>query len=285
MRVTVVEASDRLGGLVRSADVAGLTVDVGAESFATKGGHVRALVEEVGLGDAIVTPNPGGAWLAGLPGGDAAPLPKGGLLGIPENPFADDVRRIIGWSGAWRAYVDRLRPVMTIGKEQSLGALVRTRMGDLVLQRLVAPVTSGVYSADPDDIDIELAAPGMNSALTRAGSLSGAVSLLRGDRTAAPGSAVEGIDGGMSRLIDALEKRLTELGRRDTSRVSGGVVVRCHRGRRDAAGQRAGSSAPQGRSCTPTRWCSRRPSPPHADCSQPRSAPPMPIVPHLECTS
>ena len=212
MRVTILEASDRLGGLIRSADVAGLTVDVGAESYATRGGHVRALALELGLGDEIVTPNAKGAWLAGLPGDAAAPLPKGGLLGIPENPFAEDVRRIIGWNGAWRAYVDRMRPVLTIGKEQSLGGLVRARMGELVLSRLVAPITSGVYSADPDDIDIELAAPGLNAALTRTGSLSGAVGLLRGGRTEGPGSAVEGISGGMWRLIDALGARLTELG-------------------------------------------------------------------------
>jgi len=210
MQVTVLEASDRLGGLVRSARIAGLVVDVGAESFATRGGHVRALVDEVGLGGDVVTPEPGGAWLAGMPG--AAPLPKGGLLGIPESPFADDVRRIIGWSGAWRAYLDRLRPPLTIGTERSLGKLVRSRMGDLVADRLVAPVTSGVYSANPDDIDIEIAAPGLNAALTRAGSLSGAVALLRGDRTGAPGSAVAGIAGGVSRLVDALAARLEELG-------------------------------------------------------------------------
>jgi oxygen-dependent protoporphyrinogen oxidase len=208
--VTVLEASVRLGGLVRSADVAGMTVDVGAESFATRGGHVRSLVEELGLADDIVTPEPGGAWVAGLPG--AAPLPKGGVLGIPENPFVDDVRAIIGWRGAWRAYVDRLRPPLTIGQERSLGKLVRTRMGDLVLDRLVAPVTSGVYSADPDDIDVELAAPGLSAALTRAGSLSGAAaSIARQRAAAAPGSAVEGIKGGMSRLVDALRDRLVAL--------------------------------------------------------------------------
>ncbi|GAA1975664.1 protoporphyrinogen oxidase [Microbacterium pumilum] len=210
MQVTVFEASDRLGGLVRSADVAGLTLDVGAESYATRGGHVRRLVEELGLADEIVAPLPGGAWLAGLPG--AAPLPKGGVLGIPENPFTDDVRAIIGWRGAWRAYADRLRPVLTIGEERSLGRLVRRRMGDRVLDRLVAPVTSGVYSADPDDIDVELAAPGLNAALTNAGSLSGAVAALARSRAEAPGSAVEGISGGMSRLVDALGARLVELG-------------------------------------------------------------------------
>ncbi len=214
LRVTVLEASDRLGGLVRSADVAGLTLDVGAESFATKGGDVRALIDEVRLGDDVVPPAPGGAWLAGLPG--AAPLPKGGILGIPENPFAEDVRAILGWRGAWRAYLDRLRPPLTIGQERSLGRLVRSRMGARVLERLVAPVTSGVYSADPDDIDIEIAAPGLNAALTRAGSLSDAVASLVRARSAAaggaPGSAVQGIRGGMSRLVDGLAARLADYG-------------------------------------------------------------------------
>ena len=213
IRVIVLEQSDRVGGSVRSAEIGGLTLDVGAESYATRGGHVRALAEELGFGEDIVQPAAGGAWVVGLPGSPgAAPLPQGGVLGIPENPWAEDVRRVIGWRGAWRAYVDRLRPPLTIGHEHSLGRLVRTRMGDAVLDRLVAPVTTGVYSAHPDDIDVEIAAPGLNSAMTRAGSLSGAVGLLRGERKTAPGAAIEGIDGGVTRLVDALRGRLGELG-------------------------------------------------------------------------
>ncbi|MBT9605253.1 FAD-dependent oxidoreductase [Microbacterium sp.] len=234
MQVTVLEASDVFGGVVRSAEVGGLTLDVGAESFATRGGIVRGLLSELGLADQVVAPNPAGAWVAGVPGIGAAPLPKGGILGIPDNPWAPDVRRVIGWAGAWRAYVDRLRPPLTIGHQRSLGALVRSRMGARVLDRLVAPVTSGVYSARPDDIDVDLAAPGLNAALTRTGSLGGAVADLRAarataspvdapasdvpvvagtaPRTPAPGGAVEGIVGGMSRLVDALVARLTELG-------------------------------------------------------------------------
>lgn len=211
-RVTVLEASAQPGGVLRGAEVAGLSVDVGAESYATRGGTVRALIDELGIGDEVVTPAAGGAWVAGLPGGRAAPLPRGGVLGIPENPFDPSVRRIIGWSGAWRAYLDRLRPPLTIGHDRSLGHLVRSRMGEAVLDRLVAPVTSGVYSARPDDIDVDLAAPGLNAALTRAGSLSGAVSDLRGRSTATPGSAVAGLRGGMTRLVHALVTRLEELG-------------------------------------------------------------------------
>src|SRR5690606_9924712 len=96
MRVTLLEARSQLGGSIRSAELDGIVVDAGAESFATRGGHVRKLVEELGLSDAIVKPEGGGAWLSGIPDAPDAPLPKGGLLGIPANPFQEDVRAIIG---------------------------------------------------------------------------------------------------------------------------------------------------------------------------------------------
>lgn len=216
MKVTLLEAAESLGGAIRRAELDSIVVDAGAESYATRGGHVRELLADLDLTDRIVTPSPAGAWLVGVPGVAPAPLPKGGILGIPSNPFADDVRRIIGWGGAWRAYVDRLRPPLTIGKEHSLGRLVSTRMGDKVLRRLVAPVTAGVYSAHPDDVDVEIAAPGLNAAMTRAGSLSGGVAQILADRAdrakKAPGSAVEALAGGMSVLVDALADDLAELG-------------------------------------------------------------------------
>lgn len=237
MRVTLLEAADDVGGAIRKVELDGVIIDAGAESYATRGGLVRALVEELGLADRIVTPQAGGAWLAGIPGVGAAPLPVGGILGIPANPFQDDVRRIIGWSGVWRAYLDRVRPPLTIGHQLSLGRLVGSRMGAKVRDRLVAPVTTGVYSASPGDVDIDVAAPGLNSALTRVGSLSGAVQALRDDAAAkatgssatgsstaakAPGSAVEGLSGGMSVLVDALAADLTSLG----AEVRTGVRVR-----------------------------------------------------------
>jgi oxygen-dependent protoporphyrinogen oxidase len=213
MRVTVLEAQSQLGGSIRPAELDGIVVDAGAESFATRGGHVRRLVDELGLSDAVVTPEGGGAWLSGIPDAPDAPLPKGGLLGIPANPFQDDVRAILGWRGAWRAYVDRLRPPLTIGHERSLGKLVASRMGTRVRDRLVAPVTAGVYSALPEDVDVDVAAPGLNAALTRVGSLSGAVLALQGDRAGKrPGAAVLGLDGGMGRLVDALRADLEKYG-------------------------------------------------------------------------
>ncbi|MFB8386254.1 protoporphyrinogen/coproporphyrinogen oxidase [Microbacterium sp. NPDC055910] len=209
LAVTVLEAREAPGGAVRSGAVGETELDLGADGYAPTGGHVRALVDELGLADRVRSEAPTTAWVAGLPAG-AAPLPPDNVLGIPANAWDPAVRRIIGWRGAWRAYLDRLRPPLTIGQQRNLGTLVRGRMGPRVVERLVAPLSVGRHGLAPADVDVELAAPGLNTALTRTGSLSGAVAQLRGAAPAGPG--YETIDGGMRVLVDALAQRLVELG-------------------------------------------------------------------------
>ncbi len=208
LKVTIIEATDAVGGPVAGHTLDGLSLDSGAESFAVRGGTVAAFVEDLGLTDQVVVPNAAGAWLH-LPALSAptdapvsVPLPKAGVLGIPGSPLADDVRRVIGWSGSLRAYLDRLMPVLTIGREHSLGDLVKKRMGQRVLDRLVEPVASGVYTTSAVDLEIDVVAPGLNRALTTAGSLSGAVAALRAGAPA--GSNVGGLLGGMASLPAAI---------------------------------------------------------------------------------
>lgn len=204
LRTLVLEAWTSPGGVVGRHVVDGLRLDAGAESFATRGGVVAELIEELGLADRIVTPEPHGAWVR-LPSG-AGPLPRTGLLGIPADPWAPDVRRTIGWPGAVRAWLDRALPASwgtgTADRPVSLGALVRARMGRRVLDRLVRPVVAGVHAAEPDDIAADAVAPGLRDALRRSGSLGGAVTSLRA--LAPAGSAVASLDGGLHVLVDAL---------------------------------------------------------------------------------
>nr|WP_179580981.1 FAD-dependent oxidoreductase [Leifsonia psychrotolerans] len=219
LRVTLLEAADAVGGAVASHTVGGLTLDSGAESFAVRAGAVADFVASLGLTEQIVMPNSAGAWLC-LPGEGreagaavSVPLPRGGVLGIPSSPLAADVRAVIGWGGAWRAYLDRLMPVLKIGREHNLGELVQKRMGRRVLERLVDPVAAGVYSAPATDLEVDVVAPGLNSALTTTGSLSGAVLALIGNKPAgSAGSAVGGLRGGMSTMVTALVAELAHYG-------------------------------------------------------------------------
>lgn len=209
MPVTVIEAGDRFGGTIAAADLAGLRIDLGVTCWSA-GSAARALVDELGLAERVVTPRTDRTWIAGVGRGGAAPVPAETVVGIPANPWDESVRRFIGWSGAWRAYLDRLRPPLTIGKERNLDRLVRTRMGDAVADRMVAPLSVGRFGIAPSKVDVSAAAPGLSPALTRTGSLGGAVAELlvdRGDR-----AAVESLEGGMTVLVDVLVARLADLG-------------------------------------------------------------------------
>lgn len=207
--VIVLEASDRLGGKVRSHVVGDITLDAGAESFATRGDTVADLARRLGLGDEIELPGGAGAWLQ-ADDSTAVALPKAGLLGIPSVPLAADVIAVVGLAGALRAQFDSLLPAVVGSKERTLGGLVRRRMGDRVVDRLVAPVTMGVHSRHPDELDVDTVASGLRAKLGKEISLAHAV---RGIRASAPaGSAVAGVSGGVHRLVSALSSDLSRFG-------------------------------------------------------------------------
>ncbi len=199
--VVLVEASGVLGGMVRRHTVAGIDLDMAADSFATRTDAVGRLAIELGLGNDIVTPDQRGAWLM-TRDGRTAPIPATGLLGIPSTPMAADVLAVIGQKAGLRAQMDSLLPSPVAARAASLGELVRRRMGERVLDDLVVPIAGGVHSTHPDRLDPDRVAPGLRAALLRDGSLARAVLSLRS--RAAAGSAVQGIRGGIVRLVDEL---------------------------------------------------------------------------------
>ncbi len=198
--VTVMEADDHPGGRISRVTVDGLQLDAGAESFATRGGHVATLLEELGLAGRIVRPEAKPAWV--VTPDDAYPLPSTGWLGIPTSLYRNDVRRALGWKDTARLAADRVRSVGTVDDTTSLGTLVRERLGDGAAERLVAPVVQGIYSRPLDDIALGDVAPGLADEVTRTGSLIRAAAARRAASPA--GSAVQGLAGGMTTLIDAL---------------------------------------------------------------------------------
>jgi oxygen-dependent protoporphyrinogen oxidase len=206
--VRVLEASDRAGGQVSSVELDGLRLDSGAEAFATRGGTVREYLERIGLDDRISAPRDAPAWLHAADG-QTVPLPAVSLLGIPAAPLAEDVVAVVGRRGAWRGLLDALLPGPVGSRLPTVGALVRRRMGDAILEKLVAPVVEGIHSTHPDDLPVS-AVPGLVHNLLRENSLGRAVARMRIDAPA--GSLVASLDGGMATLVDALLAELDRFG-------------------------------------------------------------------------
>ncbi len=233
--VRIVESAERAGGQVAGVSPVGLPLDLGAEAFATRGGVVRSYLERLGIDDRIVTPADASAWLC-TADDDLVPLPAASLLGIPSAPLAADVVRVVGRRGAWRGLLDSLLPGPVGSRLPTVGALVRRRMGDAVLERLVAPVVEGIHSKHPDRLPVS-AVPELVHNLLRENSLARAVSRMRIDAPA--GTLVASLDRGMVTLVDTLLRDLDRFG----VRIEHGVhVVEAHADRIVIASDEDGAS-------------------------------------------
>ena len=206
LNVCLFEAEQAVGGRIKSASLAGMPVELGAEAFATRGGAVETLARELGLGGAVVRPAPTPAWV--ITPDRAHPLPAAGSLGIPTKPFS--VCRTIGLRAALWAAIEPLRPRSRHTPDASIAEVARARLGARVTEALIAPVVAGVYSAAPEKLRFaaqhELAA-----AYARTGSLVRAAREIRRVNLAA-GGAVASFDGGLSQLVSTLVTDLQQRG-------------------------------------------------------------------------
>ncbi|RKS93608.1 oxygen-dependent protoporphyrinogen oxidase [Microbacterium sp. AG790] len=222
--VVVIDAASEVGGLLRRGTLAGVDIDLGAESFATRTDAVAALVADAGLPLELVAPRPQGAWLAVATddGVRRARLPRRTVLGIPADPDADDVVAIIGADGAARARDERRVP-LTADAEPSLYDLVAERLGERVADRLVDTLCRSVYSRPAADARLSQLHPGMwREVVSRGSLLEAADAIATGQRA---GAAVGGIAGGMWRLPAALAEAAEAHG----AKIRTGVAVRAVR--------------------------------------------------------
>lgn len=193
LRPVLIEARGYVGGLVAGTELGQLTFDIGAESFAVRGGAVQALCDELGV--ATEPPNEGGSWVYF---DDATfRLPTHAILGLPEDVTAAEIVAAIGLDAVARAAALDAAPVTDVPRD--LAGLVRTRLGEDVLTRLVTPIAGGIHSADPSLLAADVVIPGITDAVRREGSLQAAVKSLR-----RPGSPIATCTGGQFRLAEAL---------------------------------------------------------------------------------
>ena len=160
--VVVLEQRDRLGGVLRTVDLAGVPYDVGAEAFLWRRPEARALLDELGLADEVV--HPAGAAPSVRAGGGTLPLPPGTLLGVPTSAARLD--GVLSPAGTAVARAERDRPLAWApGGDVALGGLLRERFGDELADRLADPLLGGVYAGRVDALGLRATLPAVAAAL------------------------------------------------------------------------------------------------------------------------
>ncbi|MBB3051189.1 oxygen-dependent protoporphyrinogen oxidase [Prauserella isguenensis] len=217
--ITVCEASGELGGKLRTVEVGGAACDVGAEAFLARRPEALDLVHELGLTGRLR--HPSGASSTLRAGGATVGLPKRTVMGVPAD--GDAVADVLSEAGvravAAEPYLPRVEPV---GTDVSLGGLLRSRLGDEVVDRLVDPLLGGVYAGGADGLGLRAVLPVLANALEGgATSITSAISAQLPDPAAPPNPApVFGtLSGGLATLT-------TELAARAEADVRLGVPVR-----------------------------------------------------------
>jgi len=232
--VLLLEASPIIGGKLRVADVGGVQVDVGAEALLAARPEGVGLIRELGLDGELITPLTTAAQLR--VGGARHPLPARTMFGIPAD--LDSARA----SGALtEGALDRIAaepaadPMAPLADDVAVGELVRARLGNEVVDRLVEPLLGGVYAGRADELSMRATMPSLASRLERdGGSLVAAARSVTdvGTRGPASGPMFASLSGGMGTLPAAVARTgrfavRTSTTVRGMRRVPGGFELVC----------------------------------------------------------
>jgi oxygen-dependent protoporphyrinogen oxidase len=171
LRPVLLESTSAVGGKVRASTVAGQLVDEGADSMLRRVPWGVDLAQAVGL--EVVSPATGQAaiWTDRL-----VPMPAGTVMGIPTElaavrELAGDVQEASG---------------ELVSEDLSVGELVRTRLGDAVVDRLVDPLLGGVYAGKADLLSVRATLPQLWPHLATHASLVAAARAARGNPRPGP---------------------------------------------------------------------------------------------------
>jgi oxygen-dependent protoporphyrinogen oxidase len=185
-RVTVLEGSPQTGGKLRVSEIAGVTVDEGAEALLARRPEGTELATAAGLADQLVWP---GTTVARIwSRGRMCPLPRRQVLGVPADLTELAGTGLVSESGMARARQDLGLPATGRDGDVPVAAYVAARFGAEVVDRMVDPLLAAVYAGRSEELSFDATLPVLAAESGRHASLAEAATavLARGD-TPPPG--------------------------------------------------------------------------------------------------
>lgn len=209
-RVTVLEASSRVGGKLALATVEGLPVDTGADVVLAQRPEAVSLLDEAGLGADLVGPTSDRA-VVDVDGALRA-LPASTLSGIPTD--ATDVARsqLLDTAALARLPLDHVLPRTELGEDIGVGRLVAERLGTQVVDRLLSPVLGAINAGPVAELSLRATMPALYDAMRDERSMMVAAAAVARSSPAGSGPRHLGVAGGLGRLPEALAARLRAAG-------------------------------------------------------------------------
>ncbi len=218
VEVTLFEASGRAGGIIETVRRDGFVIDMGPDSWVTEKLTARELVQELGLAQELIASNDSTRKTHLLLNGTLETMPDGLRMMVPTSSAAlaaMEVSPLLTAAMLQAFHEERVRapelkrtsPV----EDESIASFTERHFGREVLDRLAAPLLSGVFGGDVAALSVRAVMAPFVAMERERGSLIAALEEREGLRHAA-GQPVQAIfttlRSGLGLLTDTLAEQL-----------------------------------------------------------------------------
>lgn len=219
--IILLEASDRLGGVFGTEQVGSYTIETGADSFITNKPWGANLVDRLGKRDEMIAPDPKFQRSLILHRGRTVQTPVGFNLLAPGKIWPMVKTPLLSLSGKTRVAAECFIGKTNSNEDESLGAFVRRRFGQEMLDRIVQPMVGGIYTSDPETLSLRATLPRFVELEQKHGSL------IRGLRANAKKEASSSAaSGARYSLFTTPEKGMSSLFEWIQQAIAGSVSIR-----------------------------------------------------------
>ncbi|WP_044639915.1 protoporphyrinogen oxidase [Risungbinella massiliensis] len=203
--ITLLEASERVGGKIQTTHTHGFTIEGGPDSWLERKGYATQLAIDLGLEKDLVNNSVGQSYI--LRQDRLYPIPSGSVMGIPTKWQAVLESELVSEKGKKRAGAELFRSVRSSKSDQSVRNFFQDRFGREWVDQVMEPLLSGVYGNDIEQLSLRSTFPQYEGLLEQYGSL---ITAMRQTRTKSAGTVTskgmfQTLRSGLESLVHQLE--------------------------------------------------------------------------------
>ncbi len=209
IEVTILERSDRLGGVIWSEKTEGFLLEGGPQNFVAFKPQTLELIKELGLGDEVMGSNDQLRQTFVLQDSRLQPLPQGMefLSPVRIRPFWSS--SLISTQGKLRAFLEPL--IRPSSGDMSVDSFLTRRLGHELTQKVAEPLVSAIYGGDIRELSIISALPRVYQIEQKFGSLWKGMRKASQQRSTPSQPSFLTLRPGMTCLINGLTDRLSQI--------------------------------------------------------------------------
>ncbi|GGH87420.1 oxygen-dependent protoporphyrinogen oxidase [Pullulanibacillus pueri] len=207
VKITLLEATNRVGGKVQTEKREGFVIERGPDSFLKRKPEGLELVDLLGLSDQLIENQTGRSYI--LKDDALHPIPEGSVMGVPTRIRTLLQSDLLSMDGKVRVLNDFFIPKLPDFEDMSVGEFFKQRLGVEVVDHIISPLLSGIYAGDIYKLSLKIALPQFIEIEKKYGSLIKGLSQTTPKKKT---SQFATLTGGLSDFIEALKKSLEHSG-------------------------------------------------------------------------